>query len=222
MAEARPNAAALPRWLVVMAREPRAGAVKNRLARDIGTTAATGFYRHSLRSVMARVARDPRWRTVLAVTPDSARHSPAWPAGVARIPQGAGDLGQRMQRVFDWIPPGPVVIVGTDIPAIRASHIAQAFRQLGSHDAVFGPAADGGYWLVGLWRSPRVRRIFPRVRWSSAHTLADTLGNLDGTPVAMLECLEDVDEGKGHRRLKDTGGRVVLPPARRRAWARVK
>ncbi|WP_425283593.1 DUF2064 domain-containing protein [Methyloceanibacter stevinii] len=52
------------------------------------------------------------------------------------------------------MPPGPVVLVGSDIPRISRAHIAEAFRLLGNADAVFGPAQDGGYWLVGFKRSP--------------------------------------------------------------------
>ena len=138
--------------------------------------------------------------------------SPVWPRDVLLLPQGQGDLGVRLQRIFDGLPPGPVVFIGTDIPEIRASHLAHAFRQLGKHDAVLGPATDGGYWLVGLRRSPRIRSIFTGVRWSSAHTLDDTLANLDDASVALLEPLEDVDDRESHRRLADAGGRVVLSP----------
>lgn len=198
------------RWLVIMAKEPRAGAVKTRLARDIGTVAAVRFYRTTMGSVVRRLSSGRRWQTVVAVSPSGAIRSPVWQRA-ARMPQGAGDLGVRMQRVFARMPPGPVVIIGSDIPEISTAHIAQAFRQLGAHDAVFGPAIDGGYWLVGLRRSPRTHRIFAQVRWSGAHTLEDTLANLRGSAVAMLEQLEDVDDGESHRRLGDTGGRVILP-----------
>ena len=116
-----------------------------------------------------------------------------WPRGMARRPQGGGDLGVRMQHIFDWKPPGPVVIVGTDVPAIRPAHIAEAFRLLGRHDAVFGPATDGGYWLVGLRRRPRVSCPFANVRWSSPHALSDTLTNLECRTVAFVATLSDVD-----------------------------
>lgn len=199
------------RWLVVMAKEPRCGAVKTRLARDIGAVAATQFYRHSLANVSARLARDPRWKTLIAVSPDRSIHSAVWPRGLDLIEQGEGNLGARMQRVLDCLPPGPVVIIGTDIPEISRRHIAQAFKALGSNDAVLGPCEDGGYWLVGLRRSPRVHGIFADVRWSSAQTLADTLANLEGMSVAMLEQLSDVDDGKSYRRLASAGSPVVLP-----------
>ncbi|MDH5749079.1 MAG: TIGR04282 family arsenosugar biosynthesis glycosyltransferase [Rhodospirillales bacterium] len=192
--------------LVIFAKEPRLGRVKRRLAVDVGLVRAWGFYRRTLRRVIARLGKDRRWRCWLAVTPDRAVYaSGIWfpggrifgpkPRGLV-IGQGPGDLGRRMGAVFKSLPPGPAVIVGTDIPGITAAHIAAAFRALGNHDAVFGPAADGGYWLVGLKRSPRVAEIFAGVRWSTEHALADTLANLpQDFRVAMLDTLEDVDDG---------------------------
>ena len=107
------------------------------------------------------------------------------------------------------MPPGPVVIIGTDIPDIRTRHIDQAFRALGTHDAVFGPANDGGYWLVGLKRRPALKNIFACVRWSSEHTLADTRANLPAHwRVAELEVLTDVDDGDTYSALKLERGKL--------------
>lgn len=92
------------------------------------------------------------------------------------------------------------MIVGSDIPGISAADIADAFRALGSKDAVFGPATDGGYWLVGLRRRPHFVDPFPNVRWSSEHALADTLANLADKEVAMLRPLSDIDDGASWRR----------------------
>ena len=103
-----------------------------------------------------------------------------------------------MGRLFRDLPPGPVVIIGADIPGIERHHIAAAFAALGRSDAVIGPADDGGYWLVGLRRRPRVREIFAGVRWSSAETLDDTLKNIRerNMSVATIATLADIDEGK--------------------------
>lgn len=198
------------RWLVLMAKEPRCGAVKSRLARDIGAVAATRFYRRTLASISARLVPDARWRTLIAATPDTSIESALWPPEAALMEQGPGNLGARMQRVFDFLPPGPAVIIGTDIPEITCRHISHAFSALGSSDAVLGPCDDGGYWLVGLRRTPKVLDIFAGVRWSSPHTLGDTLANLEGRHVAMLEPLGDVDDGKSYRRLGSAGSRIVL------------
>jgi glycosyltransferase A (GT-A) superfamily protein (DUF2064 family) len=104
-----------------------------------------------------------------------------------------------------------MVIIGTDIPGITPAHIAQAFRLLGRHDAVFGPADDGGYWLVGLKRRPRLPHPFTSVRWSSPHALADTLANLEGTTVAFVATLSDVDDARAFGSVATDFGRRVLP-----------
>jgi len=182
--------------LVAFAREPRVGRAKTRLADGIGPVAAWTFYRRTASRVLQPLLTDRRWHGWLAVTPDRAAGTGSfnsWPGW--RLAQGSGDLGQRMARVMLAMPPGPVVIIGTDAPDLDASHVAEAFRLLGSHDAVFGPAADGGYWLVGLRRRPRVLNIFQNVRWSTEHALTDTLANLPGhASAAMLEELLDIDD----------------------------
>ena len=185
------------RHLVIMARAPRLGVGKRRLAQDLGALAAWRFQRHMLRQVLRRLGGDPRWTTWLAVTPDRAAHKPThWARRTRVIPQGAGNLGARMERLLCTRPPGPVVVVGSDIPDLDASHVAQAFRALGRNDWVFGPAADGGYWLVGARRRRAPWRAFEAVRWSSRHALADSLANLKGAKVALLEELQDVDTGE--------------------------
>ena len=203
-----------------MARATVAGRVKTRLAAEVGVATAIRFARHSLAALLQRVTADARWSTLLAVTPDTTASSRLWPAGVTLTTQGSGDLGARMQRLFDRAPFGPVVIVGTDIPDLTRAHIAAAFRLLGRHDAVLGPAADGGYWLVGLRRRPRVLRPFRSVRWSTEHALSDTLANLHGCSVARLPTLCDIDTAADLARCAAHSGRRVRsdglpgPPSR--------
>lgn len=198
----------MERHLVIMARAPRLGTVKRRLARGLGDLAAWRFHREATRSLLRRLSGDPRWRTWLAVTPDAwagaERSAGLWPGTrpVDIIPQGQGDLGQRMERVFASLPPGPLVMVGADIPDIRARHVTEAFRLLGSHDAVLGPADDGGYYLIGMKRRPVFRSPFGGVRWGGPQALADTVGNLErqGARSAYLEVLQDVDRAEDLRR----------------------
>ncbi len=193
--------------VVVFARAPRLGAVKTRLARDIGALEALRAYRVLLARTLD-VAADPRWRTRVALTPDAAvkTRSPR----VA--PQGRGDLGRRMERAFRSRIPGPVVVIGTDCPAMTRGDLAVALAALGSADAVFGPAEDGGYWLIGLKRLRATPRLFAGVRWSSVHALADTLASLPRSwRVARLRALADVDDGEGWRRAKAEGLRRVRP-----------
>ena len=186
------------RHLVIMAKAPQAGRVKTRLAASIGTIEALRSYRVLLEATVRRLASDRRWTTWLAVTPDgAARRLAAWACGVGPVavtPQGPGGLGERMQRLMDRLPPGPVIILGSDIPGLGKPDIAAAFRALGPSDAVFGPAEDGGYWLVGQRRLPQVPRLFDAVRWSSADTLADTLANLKGRKIVHLRKIADIDD----------------------------
>lgn len=199
-------------WLVIMVKEPVTGQVKTRLGADIGQAAATRFYRHTTIALATRLGFDPRWRTVLAVSPDAAIMSRVWPRHTHRIPQGRGDLGARMQRIPVGLPPGPVVIIGSDCPLVTRAHICQAFGALGDNDCVVGPASDGGYWLIGVRRPQRVRGIFDKVRWSTRFTYEDTLRNLHGLKVASIDVLYDVDTGKEYAALGNRVGRRILSP----------
>ena len=204
--------------LVIMAKQPRMGQVKTRLGRDVGAVRATAFYRTNLATLLARLGSDRRWDTVLAVTPDTRIAGAGWPTPAGRIrrsPQRLGDLGQRMQRQldrrFERRRCGPVLIVGTDIPSIRPTHIAAAFAALGKRQAVFGPSPDGGFWLVGQRRRPRLLKLFDDVRWSSAETLADCLRHIGAADVALTSMLPDIDSGAELAAVSSWFGRLVLP-----------
>jgi glycosyltransferase A (GT-A) superfamily protein (DUF2064 family) len=176
------------------------GFVKRRLARDIGQLPAWQFYRRTLRALAPRLAADARWQTYLATTGGKVR----WPGRAPLIDQGGGSLGERMARLLHVLPVGPVVIVGSDIPGIERRHIAEAFKALGKCDTVFGPAGDGGYWLVGQARRRLIPKLFENVRWSTRHALHDTMTNLDQRHSSqLLEVLIDVDDGASYRAWRD-------------------
>ncbi|MDR3534991.1 MAG: TIGR04282 family arsenosugar biosynthesis glycosyltransferase [Acetobacteraceae bacterium] len=176
--------------VVVFARAPRLGTVKRRLARDIGDRAALRFHQATLHRLLRALAADRRFRTVLALTPDHA--CARLPVRLPRIPQGGGDVGRRMHRACRRFARGRVAIIGSDIPDAGAADVSAAFRALGRVDAAFGPALDGGYWLVALGPR-RPARPFAAARWSTPHALADTLINFAARSVAMLRPLQDVD-----------------------------
>ena len=193
----------------VFARAPVLGAVKTRLAADIGAVQALAFYRRSAQALIRRVGRDRRWRTVLALTPHTAPSPRQWPSRPPRIAQGAGDLGRRMARVLDAEPSVPALVIGSDIPDIATGHIARAFAALGEADLVFGPALDGGYWLVGRRPGLALGGLFAGVRWSSPHALADTLANIPSRRrAALLEPLEDIDDAAAYHRWRAASGYV--------------
>src|SRR5262249_34703218 len=137
------------------------------------------FQRVMLAMLLRRLGSDRRWRLRLAITPDRRAHYRIGaPRGTTITGQGAGDLGERMRRTLAACPAGPVLLVGDDIPAVGRSHIAEAFALLERHALVFGPASDGGFWLVGAKRRPRLPPLFGTVRWSTEHALGDVLSNL--------------------------------------------
>lgn len=182
------------RTLIIMVKQPRAGRVKTRLGCEIGMTGAAWWFRHQTRRLLRRL-RDPRWRIILAVSPDhTGMAARDWPTDLERIPQGGGDLGDRMARMLRSAPAGPVCLIGADIPGITRAHIARAFVALGSHEAVFGPARDGGFWLVGLRGTRAIPpNLFRPVRWSGPHALSDTLATIPDLRVALVDLLQDVD-----------------------------
>ncbi|MCA3263288.1 MAG: TIGR04282 family arsenosugar biosynthesis glycosyltransferase [Telmatospirillum sp.] len=188
----------MKRTLIVFAKFPQIGRVKTRLAKGLGAAAALAFYRRTLAATLAKMRGGP-WQTVLCVSPDAARRvSRVWPSGVPRVGQGRGDLGQRMARSLASSK-SSAVIVGGDIPEMESGDIATAFAALGAADIVVGPAADGGYWLVGVRSARFARHLFDRVRWSSEYALADTLANAKRARVAKLRTLADIDTAEDWR-----------------------
>jgi hypothetical protein len=196
------------RTLVLFVRAPLLGSGKRRLAREIGDMAAVHFERAMVALLLRRLAKDRRWRFRIAVTPDKdSRRAGYWCRGIEAVGQGAGNLGIRMRRALETCPPGPVVLVGADIPALDGRHVAVAFHLLGSHDLVFGPADDGGFWLVGARYPRRLPSLFERVRWSGPDALADTVAGLPRRiKFGYADRLEDVDDGDAYRRLKPSRG----------------
>lgn len=187
--------------LIIMVKEPQMGRVKTRLAREIGAAEAARFYRTISATIIRRLARDRRWQTLLAVSPDTAVASAAWPADVLRFAQQGNDIGERMLRALMLAEATAVrtVLIGSDIVGITAEHIAAAFRLLRGAEVVFGPAEDGGFWLIGARRPRDVHDLFKGVRWSDSHTLADCVANLGERKANFAAKLSDVDDAASLR-----------------------
>jgi uncharacterized protein len=181
--------------VIVFARAPRLGLVKRRLARDIGDRAALRFHLRTLTLLLRDLKACRRFDVVLAVTPDGVR----FPLGVAvpRVGQGRGDLGCRMGRLLSRY--RRVALMGCDIPDAGAADVRAAFQGLGCADAVFGPASDGGYWLIALGPR-RPSDLFGNSRWSTEHALADTLRQFHHHRIGFIRELSDVDTYSDYRR----------------------
>lgn len=182
-----------------MAKAPIAGRVKSRLGAEIGVGRATALFRFMTKLTASRMTAGA-WRATIAVDPATAIEGfdNVWPPDVQRLPQAKGDLGARMAAAMNSAPPGPVIVIGVDAPGITSLHLRRAFDALRGADAVFGPAEDGGYWLVGFARRRPVGQLpsglFKDVRWSTEHALDDTIASLPKSfRIARLETLGDVD-----------------------------
>ncbi|MBL8698550.1 MAG: TIGR04282 family arsenosugar biosynthesis glycosyltransferase [Alphaproteobacteria bacterium] len=196
--------------VIVFARVPQLGRVKTRLARDIGTMGAWRFYRSTLAATLRRLRRDRRWELCVAATPDTLARGGWTPRdGVAVRRQGRGDLGVRMLRAIRGAGRRPVAVVGCDIPDLDATAVSRALRLLASHDAVFGPSRDGGYWLIGWRGAPPPPRLLDGVRWSTSAARADSAARLGSRRVGYADILDDVDEGADLVRL----GRARATPS---------
>lgn len=189
----------MKKHLILFAKAPKVGTVKSRLAKDIGLVPAWRFYEQTLRQLITRLGNGPGWSTSIAITPDEfvpeAHRVLQLPDGLTVVPQGGGDLGARMSSVLDRHAGMARILIGADIPAIQPVHIDDAFDRLSGTDLIFGPAVDGGFWLVGSRLSRLPTGLFDNVRWSTEHTLADTLKNVPATArVSTASKLADVDD----------------------------
>lgn len=187
--------------LLVFAKDPVPGTVKTRLAEAIGPERATRVYTDLLATTLGHAHSAVRTKVVSRIelwcTPDC---ESAYLRGIAaafgctRHRQREGDLGARMAHAIgDALARAPeVLLIGTDCPLLEAGRLAQAATMLSRHDAVLGPAEDGGYVLVGARRP----LPFDGVRWSSPHAFADTAAAFAraGIRFGTLPVSWDVDE----------------------------
>lgn len=183
--------------LLIYAKPPRMGLSKTRLAAGLGLTEARRVAHFTLARTM-RAALSGHWTPILYTAPDKALGDSIgglWPTSLKRRSQGHGGLTQRLNRGLAEAPHGPVLFIGADAPDLSPALLRTAIRTLQSHDAVFGPARDGGFWLFGLNKGSRTRSPFDSVRWSGPHAMADVWGNLPPhARVGLLRALTDIDE----------------------------
>ena len=157
---------------IVFARRPLAGRAKTRLAPALGEQGAAALAEALAGDALAAAAACPGAVPVLAVDDDWA---PAGFEGVARVAQGPGDLGARLERVLTWAIAsfGAGIALGADTAGLDPARITALGAALAHADVAIGPAEDGGYWGLGARRCPP--GWLAGVRWSVPQTRADTL-----------------------------------------------
>jgi len=178
--------------LIVFVKNIQLGKVKTRLAKTIGDEGAFEIYKELFKiteNVTTNLSVDKRIYFSNAVIDSK------WPNTYKAIQQGV-DLGERMKNAFiDGFADGydKIVLIGSDLPEISEEIILSAFKKLHDNELVFGPADDGGYYLIGqskLYRAP-----FENKPWSTSNLLEITLTELKtkNTRFSLLQNLNDID-----------------------------
>ncbi|MET8864466.1 TIGR04282 family arsenosugar biosynthesis glycosyltransferase [Nonomuraea sp. NPDC004580] len=181
------------RQVIVIAKEPVPGRVKTRLVPPLTPEEAAELAGAALEDTLRTVARVPGAGRVLALDGEP---GPWLPAGFTVLAQRGDGLDERLAAAFEdahRLRPVPMVVIGMDTPQVGPGMLADALALLDKYDAVFGPAADGGFWLLGLhapdpgllvgvpMSAPTTGEIQLRRLWEA------------GMSVALMPCLTDVD-----------------------------
>ncbi len=177
-----------PPRIVVFTRYPTPGRAKTRLIPALGASGAADLHRR-LTELTLDAVRASDLKFEFHVTGASRIAFEAWLGDVHLVDQGEGDLGARLAAAG---PPYPTIFIGADAPDLTGALLRTAAAALGTHDAVIGPAEDGGYWLLGL---ARAQDLFTDMPWSTETICAETLRRLASVGIIpfLLPTLADCD-----------------------------
>ncbi|EAS20291.1 conserved hypothetical protein [Flavobacteria bacterium BBFL7] len=179
--------------LIIFTRNPELGKGKRRLAATVGDQAAFEIYKFLLshtREITKSVNAQPQvWYS------EKLHQNDDWDNEVyQKYVQQGEDLGVRMQQAFDtaFKTHDKVVIIGSDMHDLTTQDLDKAFELLDSHDAVMGPAIDGGYYLLGF-KQQVPANVFSNKEWGTETVQAETLKDLKNLNYTLLEPRNDVD-----------------------------
>lgn len=186
--------------LIIFTRYPEPGKTKTRLISELGAAGAAELQRlmteHTLRQAKQLMVQGSVLLEVRYEGGDQAALQNWLGVELTFRPQGGGDLGARLQWAFQAAFDDDfdhVVLIGTDCPELSVDILEKAFQALRSNEIVLGPAADGGYYLIGL--SWPVESLFQGIAWGTETVLATTLSKAAAIGVVpfLLPTLNDVD-----------------------------
>ena len=200
--------------LCIFVKAPQAGAVKTRLATTIGAARAAELAEAFFWDTLALAERLASAHVVVALSGDD-RLLPTLRGRVDLWPQGDGDLGDRLERNLRraLTQSARAVVVGTDSPGLPVEYLTRALAALETHDAVLGPADDGGFYLIGTKACPH--GLLAGLPWSADGTREKTLARLEGRgmTVGLLQPWFDVDHATDLARLRSMlGARIIAAP----------
>lgn len=178
--------------LIIFVKNIKLGKIKTRLAKTIGNEGAFQVYKHLVEitenaTEKLNVEKHIYFSDVII--------EEKWPK-TSKFTQKGVDLGQKMQNAFEnGFIDGfeKVILIGSDLPDISPEIIEKGFKALNGNEVVFGPAEDGGYYLVGMTK--RHYSVFTDKQWSTSTLLAATLAGLKENKIgfSLLETLNDID-----------------------------
>lgn len=191
----------------LMAKAPRPGLAKTRLIPALGAEGAAALARAFIAD-SAALARSAGVEVRVLAAPAEATAELAALTGLPALAQGEGDLGARMDDAFAALFAqgcAPVLLIGADSPALPQAHLRAALDLAAAHPeaVVLGPAADGGYWCVGLSRP--APGLFDAIAWSTGSVLAETEARAAALGLAVTHAphWHDVDEPADLARLRE-------------------
>jgi hypothetical protein len=185
--------------ILLFIKAPLKGQIKSRLAAAIGNDAALELYQRFVLDTLDTVEALAIPSRICFYPPDAGTTIRAWLGNEhAYMPQQGNDLGERMESAFKQVFQegyDRAVLIGSDIPELSTLIIDEAFTSLNVHDAVLGPAADGGYYLIGFTAKTFLPDLFHHIAWSTGTVFEKTLARLkeSGRRVHLLPKLHDVD-----------------------------
>ncbi len=181
------------RLLLIFTRNPKLGKCKTRLAATIGDQAALDIYMILLRHT-AEITKDLNCSKEVHYTEEPETNDLWDKLTYTKRLQSGEDLGERMYNAFkSGFQKGykKIIIIGSDIYDLNSETIEEAFAELEKSDFVIGPAADGGYYLLGM--KSISKEIFMNKNWGTNSVLKDTLNNLRDKKVKLLQIKNDID-----------------------------
>lgn len=185
--------------ILLFVKAPVTGRVKTRLAAAVGDDAALELYRSFVLDLLEILDSGGFAATVLFDPPDAADAVAAWLGRNRRyLPQQGHDLGERMKNAFQAVfgsGAPKAILIGSDLPDLRPQILIEALDALERHDAVIGPALDGGYYLIGFRDETFRPEVFRNVPWSTPDVFEITMRRFTnaGAQVHPLPQWRDVD-----------------------------
>jgi len=196
--------------LAVFARAPVAGAVKTRLAASLGAESAAALHARLVRHALGTALAAGIGRVELWCAPDASHPffmECASELGIALNAQRGPDLGARMHHAFEHAAAAgdALIVIGSDCPVLPAETLREAAKAVRRGEAVFAPAEDGGYVLVGLARPQP--RLFEDIAWGTSSVMEATRARLAQAEIQWKELATfwDVDRPEDVARLERCG-----------------